>query len=184
MHSYKAGMIDHLAAHDDDFMEAIELAVADKQPYSWRAAWLLWSCMEENDSRIRPYIRTIIDVIPSKKDGHQRELLKILQQMEISEKDEGYLFDLCVTMWEKVNSRTSVRYQAFNTIVSLAGKYPPLLNEIKCLTEDHYMETLSPGIKNAVYRMIKTISKHINQGKTPYKRGNTKDAPPFQVNKN
>ncbi len=153
-HSYKAGMIDHLTTHNDDFVEAIQLAVADKQPYSWRAAWLLWSCMEENDPRIRPHIRTIIDTIPSKKDGHQRELLKILQQMEISEEDEGYLFDLCVTIWEKINSRPSVRYRALKTILSIAGRHPSLFNEIKCLTEDHYMDTLSPGIKNAVYRMI------------------------------
>jgi hypothetical protein len=157
-HAYKDEMIVHLAAHGEDFEEAIRLALADKQPYSWRAAWLLWSCMEENDPRIRPHIRTIIDVIPSKKDGHQRELLKILQQMEVSEEDEGYLFDLCVRIWEKINSRPSVRYHAFNTIVSIAGKHTTLFNEIKCLTEEHYMDTLSPGIKNGVYRMIEKFN--------------------------
>jgi len=152
--TYKAEMINHLATHDGDFGEAIQLAVADKQPYSWRAAWLLWSCMQEDDPRIRGHIRTIIDAIPSKREGHQRELLKILQQMEISEEDEGYLFDICVTIWEKINSRPSVRYHALYTIVTIAGRHPSLFNEIKCLTEDHYMDTLSPGIKRVIYRMI------------------------------
>jgi len=154
-HAYKAEMIAHLTAHDEDFYEALQLAVSDKQPYSWRAAWLLWSCMEENDPRIRDYIRIMIDTIPSKKDGHQRELLKILQQMEISEKDEGYLFDASVTIWEKINNRSSVRWHAFNTIVRIAKRHPYLFNEINFLTENHYLDTLSPGIKNSIYKMIK-----------------------------
>ena len=157
-HEYKAEMIAHLCRHHDDFEEAIHLAVADKQPYSWRAAWLLWSCMEKNDPRIRNHIRAIIDAIPSRRDGHQRELLKILQQMEISEEDEGYLFDICVTIWEKINCRPSVRWHAFNTIVRIARSHPSLFKEINFLTEDHYLDTLSPGIKNSIDRMIRELS--------------------------
>ena len=157
-HTYKTQMIAHLATHHDDFDEAIRLALGDKQPYSWRAAWLLWSCMEPNDRRIHKHIRSIIAAIPSKKDGHQRELLKILQQMEISEEDEGYLFDLCVTIWEKINSRPSVRWHAFIMIVGIARKHPNLFNEIRFLTEDHYLEKLSPGIKHSICRMIKEFT--------------------------
>ena len=40
-----------------DFEEIIKLAIVDKQPYSWRAAWLLWSCMDKNDQRIHKYIK-------------------------------------------------------------------------------------------------------------------------------
>ena len=58
--SYKDKMISFMDAHPEYFEEAIELAISDKQSYSWRAAWLLWSCMEENDSRIQGYIKKII----------------------------------------------------------------------------------------------------------------------------
>ena len=63
LNSYKDEMISFMDTHPEFFEEAIELAIADKQPYSWRAAWLLWSCMEENDKRIRKYIKKIIDSI-------------------------------------------------------------------------------------------------------------------------
>lgn len=53
--SYKAEMITYLKTHPEDFREAIKLAISDKQPYSWRASWLLWSCMDKNDLRIRKY---------------------------------------------------------------------------------------------------------------------------------
>jgi hypothetical protein len=71
--NYKEGMIAFLKVHPECWEEAIELAVTNKQPYSWRAAWLLWSCIEKNDTRIQPHIRSLIEGLTNKKDGHQRE---------------------------------------------------------------------------------------------------------------
>jgi hypothetical protein len=34
--------------------------------------------MEENDKRIQKYIKSIVDNLKTKKDGHQRELARIL----------------------------------------------------------------------------------------------------------
>ena len=67
-HSYKADLISHLKSHPEDFEEALKLAVSDKQAYSWRAAWLLWSCMERNDQRIQKYTERIIEIIPDISD--------------------------------------------------------------------------------------------------------------------
>ena len=156
--AYKDEMISFLDSHPEYFKEAIELAISNKQPYSWRSAWLLWSCMDENDKRIREYIKNIINSITTKKDGHQRELLKILLQMELDEEQEGYLFNVCVTVWETVNKKPSVRFAAFMFIVKIAKKHPDLYNEIAFFTQDQYLDSLSPGIKNAISRMIKEFT--------------------------
>jgi len=156
--SYKDGMISFMDSHPDVFEEAIELAISNKQPYSWRAAWLLWSCMEENDVRIHPYLKRIINSIENKEDGHQRELIKILSQMDLKEEDEGVLFNLCINLWEQINIKPSVRFTAFKFIVETAKKYPELKEEISFLSQNHYLETLSPGIRNSVYKMMKEIS--------------------------
>ena len=79
--SYKSEMIAYINSHPEDFDEAIQLAIADKQPYSWRASWLLWSCMNYNDQRIRSYVDQIINTLPTKGDDQKRELLLILQRM-------------------------------------------------------------------------------------------------------
>ena len=65
--NYKEGMIAFLKANPECWEEAIELAITNKQPYSWRAAWLLWSCLEKNDKRIQPYIQSLIDGLKDKK---------------------------------------------------------------------------------------------------------------------
>lgn len=154
---HKNQMMAYLASHPYDFEEAVELALGDKQPYSWRAAWLLLSCIEVNDPRIQKHTGAIIGVLPHKEDGHQRELMKILQKMELNDEEESVLFDFCVSVWEKVHKSPSVRYHAFLMILNTARKYPDLFQEIRLLAQDHYVETLSPGIRNAVYRMLRQM---------------------------
>jgi hypothetical protein len=153
--TYKADMILYLAHHPEDFKETIELALTDKQPYSWRAAWLLWSCMEKNDQRIKEHLKSIIDNISDKNDEHQRELLLILQKMEINEDLEGILFNHCVTVWEQTGKKPSVRYTAFKILVKIAKKHPELSNEIVFLTQNQYMDSLSATVKRSISRIIK-----------------------------
>lgn len=153
--SYKAEMISFMGAHPEDFEEAIELAISNKQPYSWRAAWLLWSCMEENDQRIQRHIKNIISTITTRNDDHQRELLKILLQMELNEEYEGFLFNVCVTVWEKINKKPSVRLTAFKIILKIAKKHPDLSHEITFLTQNQYLDLLSPAAKKSISKMIK-----------------------------
>jgi len=162
--SYKDGMIHYLNSHPEDFDEAIQLAVTDKQPYSWRAAWLLWSCMEVNDVRIRVYVKNIIDAIPSAKDGQKRELLNVLLKMELSEDDEGRVFSMCVDIWEQIHKRPSVRWKAFHLIVRMMQKYPDLIHEIEFLTQDQYIDSLSPGIKYSIKNVLKDIPQKIDSG--------------------
>ena len=152
-------MKSYLSAHPGDFEEAIKLAITDKQPYSWRAAWLLWSCMEKNDCRIQGYVKTIIEAISEKNDDQQRELLIILQQMDIHEELEGLLFNHCVTVWEKTSKKPSVRFNAFKVIVKIAQKHPDLSREIVFLTQDQYMDSLSSTVKKSIFTMIKKLGK-------------------------
>ena len=159
LNSYKDEMISFMHAHPEYFEEAIELAVSDKQPYAWRAAWLLWSCMEENDKRIQKYIGNIVDTFETKDDGHQRELLKILLKLEINEEYESILFDHCMNIWEGINKSPSARVNALKFIIKIAKKHPELAKEITYLTEDHYLESLSPGAKNSVSKLMKELNR-------------------------
>lgn len=152
--NYKDGMVVFLQSNPECWEEAIELAITNKQPYSWRAAWLLWSCIEKNDTRIQPHIQSLIEGLKDKKDGHQREILKILIVMELSEEQETNLFDYCIRLWKDIQKTPSIRYTAFRFINKIASKYPELRNEINFYTEKKYVETLSPGVRKSIYKLI------------------------------
>jgi len=152
--TYKAEMISYMKSNPEAVAEAIDLAISDKQPYAWRAAWLLWSFMEENDSRVKGRLNEIVKALPSKNDNHLRELLKILELMELDENQEGVLFDICVDIWEKVNKKPSVRFSAFKIITKIAKNHSELSQEISFLTRNQYMEKLSETVKKSIYKMV------------------------------
>jgi hypothetical protein len=152
--SYKNEMISFLKSHPEYFEEAIQLAISDKQPYAWRAAFLLCGSMEENDKRIKKHMKAIVKSISDKEDGHQRELLKILYKMKINDKYEGQIFSICLNLWEQISKKPSVRMTAFKFIYKIANKHPELLEEINFLTNEQYLESLSPGIRRTVSKMV------------------------------
>ena len=155
--TYKAQMIDYMGSHPEAFEEAVQLALLDKQPYSKRAAWLLWSVMEDNDLRIQKYLNKIVDVLPNKHESQKRDLMAILSRMELNEDADGKLFDICVDVWKKIDKIQSVRYGALELIVKIARKYPDLLNEVHILVQDQYMEGLAEHLKKSFLKRFEKL---------------------------
>ena len=153
----KEEVILFLKSHPEYFEETIELALSDKQPYSWRAAFSLWACMEENDKRVQKHMGSIISAIKTKKDGHQRELLKILYRMKLKEKYESVVFDTCLGLWQQIDKNPSVRITSLKFIIRIVKKYPDLLKEISYITQEHYLNSLSPGVKKSAGKMLREI---------------------------
>lgn len=150
----KAEMVAFIKAEPAAFDEAIQLALTGERPFSWRAAWVLWACMEENDPRIKPHLKSFIELLPQKPYNEQREFLMILQRMDISGDDEGLLFDTCVRIWEKLGLQTSVRHNALKMMAKIAKKHPELKQELKLLTEPHYLDSLSDGVRRSVAKIL------------------------------
>ncbi|HAO47664.1 MAG TPA: hypothetical protein DCQ97_12105 [Chitinophagaceae bacterium] len=71
--SHKADLVEYVNKHPKDFIKMLRLAVSNKLPYSQKAAWLLWSCMKENDRRVKKYCSQIIKELPQKTTSRQRE---------------------------------------------------------------------------------------------------------------
>jgi len=157
----KEEMVSFLKKNPNLFDETLIVSLGDKEPQSWRAAWLVKHYMSKNDPRVITNINSILKALPNKKDGHQRELLKILMDMKLSEKQEGILFDKCFTIWEDISKSSSVRGTAFSIIVDIVKKYPELRTEIEFLTQNHYVETLTPGIRNSIVKTIKELNINI-----------------------
>lgn len=158
--SLKDDLISYIELHPNYFPELVKLSISSKQPYSWRAAWLLWSCMKNNDLRIRKHIKKIIDILPYRPDNQQRELLMVLQRMEIDTKYEGLLFDSCTKIWVTVSKNPSLRYNAFKILLAISKKYPDLSNELKALTDTYYINSLTENIKKSILKLgVKNLKK-------------------------
>lgn len=150
----KDAMIETVNGSHDVFKEAVQIALSSKEPQCWRAAWIVGHCARKNDLRLSPYADQFMEVLRDKHDGHQRELIKILIKIKLSDEQEGRLFDICMDIWEAVGKSSSVRCFAFNFIADVALKYPELSSEIAFLTQPEYLEPLSPGIRRSLEKKI------------------------------
>lgn len=154
----KAEMVTFITDHPAYFDKALTIALQNEQPFSWRAAWMICGTMKKNDPRVKPHIQELIATIPGLEDGHQRELLKILLKMDLTEDFESLLFDLSVSLWEQVRKTSSIRCFAFKGMIKVAKKYPELNNEIISLCQPHLINPLSPGIRKGVYKSINELT--------------------------
>lgn len=116
----KEEMLAFLRKNPNLFDETIKISLGNDKPQSWRAAWLLNNYMEHNDKRIQTHIDSILKAIPQKSDGHQRELLKEIMEMELTEKQEGVFFDRCISIWKDISKSSSVRSIAFLSLTNTA----------------------------------------------------------------
>jgi hypothetical protein len=155
----KEKFLSYLADNPNKIEETFQLAFQSKAPVSWRAAWVLNHATQKNDARIKAHEAHLIEILPTKEDGHQRELLKLLEKIEINEDLEGVLFDKCVTIWEAVEKSPSVRVVAFRVLAKVAKKYSEMKNELEFLTQDHYVDSLSPGIKRSLKKVYASLNK-------------------------
>jgi len=153
----KAEIVAALEKNPELFSRLIDISVSGKQSLAWRAPWVISGLMQDNDLRIKPRLKALIDAIDGKKDGYQRELLKIIYKMDIPEELEGALFDKCSNIWEVTKKSSSVRIMAFRIMIGIAKKYPELKNDLLFFTQQHYTETLSPGIKKSLLKMTGTL---------------------------
>ncbi|MFC2109254.1 hypothetical protein ACFLSU_01650 [Bacteroidota bacterium] len=151
----KQSLLDFATSTPNSFKQILLYGLESEAINSWRAAWLICHLMKKNDVRIQPYLALIIKNLPIKSDGHQRQLLIILMNMELSEDLEGIVFNLALNIWEDVHKIPSTRITAFKLIHKTVKKHPELTNEIDLWTADYYTKTLSPGIKKSLIR-IKT----------------------------
>ena len=124
---------------------------------SWKASLLLVHCMAEKDKRLSKYSLEIIKLIKIKEDSQQRELLRIVEKLEIGEDIEGLLFDVCSDIWISIHKSSSVRIIAFRILVPIAIKYPELKREVFMMSENKYSESLSDGIKKSFDKLVLTI---------------------------
>jgi len=135
----------------------LEYAISDVKDSSWRVAWLLERSLDKSDEIIQKYNLKIIKSIIGKECGHQRELLKLIIDRNLSEEEEGRLFEICLNIWKDVHKKSGTRFYAFNYIHKIVAKYPELQNELVGLFDRNYLETLSPGIKRGIQKKTSTF---------------------------
>ena len=153
----KEELLAELQSRDELHPLIVELAAQYSRPKSWRYAWLTFHLLPAGDPSICASLRKLIESLAHCPEGQQREILRILEREEIPEDYTGLLFNHACQIWEQLNKRPGVRIFAFRVMMKVARQYPELVQELKAFDQEHYTESLSPGIYQAFKKLIGSL---------------------------
>ena len=121
---------------------------------SWIHAWQINHVKKTELIKIQEQVDKIISAIDGKNDGHQRELLKVLLKLNLTDDQLSLLWDICLRIWLDIQKQSSVRISAYKILVNTAKKFKPLSDELVRLTEEKHITSLSNGIRNSTYKNL------------------------------
>jgi hypothetical protein len=152
---HKKQMVEFMNAHPELFADLLSLSLSPSGPLAWRAAWLLWGVMKKNDKRVQPFVAEMIRILPLRKNNIQRELLKIIQGSQVPEDLQGEMFDVSMKLWRDPENQPSVRWYALKWLLTMAEKYPELMNEVAGSMDEETIDSLSKGARHSVMLMMR-----------------------------
>jgi len=126
-----------------------EFSLSDHK-YAWRAAWVIHHFSTKHPKQVNKYASRYISLLPSlERDGHIREVISTLINLELSEEQTSELFDICFELIQNNKRQSSVRGVSFKFMMKLAADYPEIKEEIRIIFEN-IKDFISPGVRNGM----------------------------------
>jgi hypothetical protein len=133
----------------------VDIMLNEKQPTSWRAAWIIDHSAQIDKSIIAPYLPKFIKLLPNiRHHGVQRHLLRMIAYSGNTEIIDGNTVSLCFEWLQ--SELTSIASKAFcmDILTNVAKHYPELLPEYIIVLEELEING-SRGIKNKATKLLK-----------------------------
>ena len=123
-----------------------------------RAAWPLSNCVRACPGLINPHLKSVLKML-DKKDAHvavKRNILRLLQDIEIPKKFYGVLADKCFELMDPQEA-IAVRVFSMSVLAAIAQKEPDLKRELRILIEDQ-LPFASAGFLSRAKKVLKTLN--------------------------
>ena len=135
----------------------LDIALNEKDPLAWRAAWVLDGSDEKHPGQARDYISAIVCKLPNlKSNGSLRSLLRMLCRYNIPEDDQGILIDLCFKYLVSELYPVAVKVHAMQIVYQHVLIYPELKEELVTVIQDQVGNN-TVGFKSRGRRIIKQL---------------------------
>lgn len=130
------------------FDQLIHLLLTDEYRVAQRAAMPLTYCVDLHPQLIQKHISRIVRLMqqPGIHTAVKRNILRILQTIELPEQIHGELMDACFHYMESMNEPAAVKAFSITILHRLSSIYPEIIPEIKLILEDRW-EHETPAFK-------------------------------------
>lgn len=137
------------------FAELMRLFLGDVYRITQRAGWPLSNCVEKYPDLIKPYFAKLLKQL-ERDDVHnavRRNVVRILQFVEIPKRLEGRVFDVCYGLLDDPSETVAVRCFSLTVAANLAKDSPELLDELR-LVATKYPQVATAGFRSRARRVL------------------------------
>lgn len=140
------------------FNELFHLFLTDEYRVSQRAAWPLSICAIRHPYFINGKFEKLLANLqkPGIHDSIKRNTLRLLNQVDIPEKHEGFITDICFSYVQSPIEAVAVKCFSISILEKLTKKYPEIIPELIIVIEDQ-LPHQSVGFKGRAKKILKNI---------------------------
>ncbi len=138
------------------FNQLFALFTSDEYRVVQRAAWPVSYCVMANPALISRHWKKLIHNL-KKENTHnavKRNTIRLLQKIDIPEKYQGELMDICFSYVESPTEEVAVKCFSLTVLYNLSKKYPDIYPELKTLTEQQ-LPYATAGFKSRAKKILK-----------------------------
>ena len=152
-------VVDYIGSDSERFEALMQLFFADDWILNQRASWPMPIIIKNTPLFIYPYLERLIKNLENPShNAVVRNTVKLFQDIEIPEKFQGQVVNLCMALLADPKEPVANRVFSMTVIYNISKKWPELQNELRILIESQ-MESESPGFKSRGGKIIKEIDK-------------------------
>jgi hypothetical protein len=148
-------IVDWVGDDSERFAQLMQLFLGDVYRITQRAGWPLSNCVEKHPDLIKPYFPKLLKQL-ERDDVHiavRRNVVRLLQFVEIPKRYEGRVFDACYALLDDPNEPVAVRCFSMSVAANIAKGSPELLDELR-LVATKYPELITPGFRSRMRRVL------------------------------
>jgi hypothetical protein len=145
-------IVEFIGADEKRFAELMKIFFAGEYRLTQRAAWPLNYCAEQHPELIQPYLPKLLNCL-SRDDVHdavKRNIVRLLQFVEIPKKFHAKTYSLCVELVDNPNEPVAVRVFAMTVAARIAKSEPELMNELRLIVRQHLPHSTAAFQKRAL----------------------------------
>ena len=130
------------------FEELFTLFLYGENRIVQRASWAINYCVENHPGLIQSYYPNICKILKGNpSDTVKRNIVRMLQYVEIPEEWQGHFYDICFTYVSTIKEPVAVRAFSMQVLYNIAKNIPELKSELIELLSDT-SDSDKPGIRS------------------------------------
>ncbi|MEO6557015.1 MAG: hypothetical protein ABIN92_05825 [Ferruginibacter sp.] len=152
-------IINWIGNHQTNFDQLFSLFLNDEYRVVQKAAWPISNCVIKHPQLIKKHWQKLILNLqkPNLHNAVKRNSLRLLQDIDIPEKYQGQLMDICFEFLQSPTEALAVKVYSMTVLARLSKIYPEIIPELKLIIEDQ-SPSQTAGFKSRAKKVFKVLA--------------------------